>query len=165
MKNGGLTMDINSLKSLVGKDVTVATNSGNELWIFIENNIELRISNNTNAWRFIKNNEIILSSADFYIPMYDAYDDNPFSPVYDSETYQFNEDTEWDDSLEEYYDDLEAYREERFRAIKDKLEYAKIAEVESNEIGDFSITLSNEIILQVFKTLYTNKKNYKILSD
>ena len=158
-------MDINSLKSLVGKDVTVATNSGNELWIFIENNIELRISNNTNAWRFIKNNEIILSSADFYIPMYDAYDDNPFSPVYDSETYEFSEDTERDDSLEEYYDDLEAYREERFRAIKDKLEYAKIAEVESNEIGDFSITLSNEIILQVFKTLYTNKKNYKILSD
>lgn len=158
-------MDVNSLKSLVGKDVTVATNSGNELWIFIENNIELRISNNTNAWRFIKNNEIILSSADFYIPMYDAYDDNPFSPVYDSETYQFSEDTEWDDSLEEYYDDLEAYREERFRAIKDKLEYAKIAEVESNEIGDFSITLSNGIILQVFKTLYTNKKNYKILSD
>ena len=32
-------MDVNSLKSLVGKDVTVATNSGNELWIFIENNI------------------------------------------------------------------------------------------------------------------------------
>lgn len=158
-------MDVNSLKSLVGKDVTVATNSGNELWIFIENNIELRISNNTNAWRFIKNNEIILSSADFYIPMYDAYDDNPFSPAYDSETYQFSEDTEWDDSLEEYYDDLETYREERFRAIKDKLEYTKIAEVESNEIGDFSITLSNGIILQVFKTLYTNKKNYKILSD
>lgn len=158
-------MDVNSLKSLVGKDVTVATNSGNELWIFIENNIELRISNNTNAWRFIKNNEIILSSADFYIPMYDAYDDNPFSPVYDSETYEFSEDTERDDSLEKYYDDLQTYREERFRAIQDKLEYAKIAEVESNEIGDFSITLSNGIILQVLKTLYTNKKNYKILSD
>lgn len=158
-------MDVKSLKSLVGKDVTAAINSGIDLRIFIENNIELKISNNTNAWRFIKNNEIILSSADFYIPMYDAYDDNPFSPVYDSETYQFSEDTEWDDSLEKYYDDLEAYREERFRAIKDKLEYAKIAEVESNEIGDFSITLSNGIILQVFKTLYTNKKNYKILSN
>ncbi len=158
-------MDINSLKSLIGKDVTGAINTGNELWMVIENNIELRISNNTNAWRFIKNNEIILSSADFYIPMYDAYDDNPFSPVYDSETYQFSEDTEWDDSLEKYYDDLQTYREERFRAIQDKLEYAKIAEVESNEIGDFSITLSNGIILQVFKTLYTNKKNYKILSD
>lgn len=158
-------MDMNSIKSLVGKDIIVAGNSGNELWIFIENNIELRISNNTNAWRFIKNNEIILSSADFYIPIYDAYDDNPFSPVYDSETYEFSEDTERDDSLEKYYDDLEAYREKRFRAIQDKLEYAKIAEVESNEIGDFSITLSNGITLQVFKTLYTNKKNYKILSD
>ncbi len=158
-------MDINSLKSLIGKDVTGLINTGNELWMVIENNIELRISNNTNAWRFIENNKIILSSADFYIPMYDAYDDNPFSPVYDSESYKFDEEKEWDDSLEEYYDDLEAYREERFRAIKDKLEYAKITEVESNEIGDFSITLSNGTILQVFKTLYTNKKNYKILSD
>jgi len=60
---------------------------------------------------------------------------------------------------------LETYREKRFRAIQDKLEYAKIAEVESNEIGDFSITLLNGIVLQAFKTLYTNKKNYKILSD
>lgn len=158
-------MDMNSIKSLVGKDIIVAGNSGNELWLHIENNVEIRISNNTNAWRFIKNNEIILSSADFYIPMYYAYDDNPFSPVYDSETYKFDEEKEWDDSLEKYYDDLEAYREERFRAIQDKLEYAKITEVESNEIGDFSITLSNGITLQVFKTLYTNKKNYKILSD
>lgn len=158
-------MDINSLKSLIGKDVTGAINTGNELWMVIENNIELRISNNTNAWRFIKNNEIVLSSADFYIPMYYAYDDNPFSPVYDSENYEFSEDTEWHEALEKYYDDLEAYREERFRAIQDKLKYAKFSEVESNEIGDFSITLSNGIILQVFKTLYPNKKNYKILSD
>ena len=48
-------MDANSLKSLVGKDVTAAINSGIDLGIFIENNIELRISNNTNAWRFFHN--------------------------------------------------------------------------------------------------------------
>lgn len=155
-------MDINSLKSLIGKDVTGAINTGNELWMVIENNIELRISNNTNAWRFIENNDVVLSSADFYIPMYDAYDENPFSPVYDSVGYvPTNEEVDFPDK---YYEDLEDFRDKRFKALQDKFEGTTIVDVQTNDIGDFSITLSNGITLQVFKTLYVGKKeNYKLL--
>ena len=155
-------MNTNILDSLIGKNITVVTNTGNELWIFIENNIELRISNNTNAWRFTENNEVLLSSADFYIPMYDAYDENPFSPVYDNADYEPTD--EEVDFPDKYYEDLEMFRDNRFRATQTKLEGATISKFSENEIGDLIIFLSNGIKLDVFKTLCVGKKsNYKIL--
>ena len=157
-----MIMDTKVLNSLIGKNITVVTNTGNELWIFIENNAELRISNNTNMWRFTKENDVLLSSADFYIPMYDAYDENPFSPVYDSADYEPNE--EEIDFPDKYYEDLEEYRDKRFKTVQNCLEEATISEVLENEVGDLFLTLSNGIVLSVYKTLSVGKKsNYKLL--
>ncbi len=161
-------MNTNILNSLIGKDVTVVTNTGDELWIFIEDNMELRISNHANAWRFIKNNKILLSSADFYIPMYDVYDADLFSPAYNNDNYEPT-DEEVDfldilDILDKYCEDLETFRDNRFRAIQPKLEGTTVSEISENEIGDLTISLSNGIKLVVFKTLCVGPKgNYKLL--
>ena len=158
-------MDTNELLSLIGKDITVTTHTGIDLWLFIEKDTRLCINNNTNAWRFTKGNEILLSSADFFIPTYVAYEDNPFSPVYEHPGYECNEDEEMDfyNDPEKYYEDLEAFSDKRFKALQDQLEGSTISNIQENDIGDVCVTLSNGIVLSVFKTFDDGrKKNYAL---
>ena len=158
-------MTTNALSSLMGKDITAMTNTGIDLWLFIERDWQLRINNNTNAWRFTKGNILLLSSADFYIPIYNADDYNPFSPAYESPDYEWGKGEEIDfyDDPEKYYEDLEAFSDKRFKALQDQVEGSTILDVQESDVGDLCVTLSNGIVLSAFKTFDDGRaKNYEL---
>lgn len=139
---------------LVDKEILAICNGDNELMIFVEGNPQLEFNSNTCAWRFIEENDILLSSADFYIPIYNT-DDHPFSPAYINSDYKTDsfEKHYFFENLEEYFIDAEKHANKRFKAIQDRVEGATILGALENDLGDLTLTLSNGIIFSVFKTL------------
>ena len=140
---------------LIDKEVLAICNGDNELIFFIEGNPQLEFNSNTCAWKFVENNDILLSSADFYIPIYSDTDDHPFSPSYIKNDYRTNYYEEYDffDNVQEYFISLDDYANKRFKAIQDRIEGAIIISVTEYDTGDLMLVLSNGIIFSVFKTL------------
>ena len=50
---------------LIDKEVLAICNGDNELIFFIEGNPQLEFNSNTCAWKFVENNDILLSSANY----------------------------------------------------------------------------------------------------
>ena len=144
-----------NFSKLVGKEILAICNGDNELIIFVEGNSQLEFNSNTCAWRFIEENDILLSSADFYIPVYSDTDDHPFSPAYINSDYKTDsfEEHYFFEKFKEYFIDAEKHANKRFKAIQGRVEGATILSALENDLGDLTLTLSNGIIFSVFKTL------------